>query len=171
MKKRTVRLLACAALLASAAATPALGQHAFGIGARRHCDHDAFEDLPFEDGDWSYAAVYEYSDQSAMWQIVFDWAPYVTGTNSVDQVITPQLNLIFKDRAFRGGIGILGSYIDDEDPDWTDIYYQFLLGLELPLHRRFSVELYAVYAFEAFDELQDFVWGDIEFSGVIKYAF
>ncbi len=48
--------------------------------------------------------------------------------------MTPLLNLIVKDNYFRGGMGVRATYVETGDgSEWIDPYWQFLLGLNLPL--------------------------------------
>jgi hypothetical protein len=163
-----VLVLACS--LTAVAASP----HQFGLGARYHMQHSVFTELPFDEGDMSYALCYEYHSEVAFWQIVADIAPDVTGTSNatseVDYLITPQLNLVFKDRGFVGGIGVLTSYVHDDDPDWLGPYGQFLLGVELPI-KRVRVELLAYYPFEDFGAIEDFDFEDVEYGGFLMFTF
>ena len=145
---------------------------AVGLGVRRHVLHSTFQDLPFEDGDLTYTLGCEYHDQSGYWQLLVGYTPEVGEGDLVDFVITPQLNLIIQDRIFLAGGGILGSYIEskDEGGDWTSVYWQFMLGLEIPIGP-LNLEIMSYYPFEGISELSDFDLGDIEYGGSLKYYF
>lgn len=151
-------------------------ESAFGVGVRSHSLHSVFEELPYDDGDLSYGLAYEYHEGSAYWQLAVDYSTDASRTNTVDTVITPQLNLIFKDRFYRGGLGVLSSYItySGDDPslkdDWTDVYYQFLLGISIPAGS-LAIDVMAAYPFADWGDLGDFEAGDIEVQGWIKYLF
>lgn len=150
----------------------AKGGHEFCLGARQHVDHSTYTELPFNDGDLSYGIAYEYHEGQAYWQIALDYAPDITGTNFVDSVLTPQLNLIFEDRAWRGGLGILTSYIvSDDDDDWTDIYWQFLFGIHLGMSKNIQLDVFAYYPFEGWAEIGEFDGKDIEFGGWLHFPF
>jgi hypothetical protein len=154
-------------------------------GGYIHTDHSVYTDLPYGNGDISYMLAYEYAERLALWQLGVGFAPHVTGTRDEDSaedgaepvgtdlVVTPQLNLLFKDRWFRGGTGILGSYIrnDDGEGDWIGPYWQLLLGLDFELSSSFAVGGNAHYVMKNWDDIVDFKFGDIEYSVLLSYRF
>jgi len=156
---------------------PASAAQAISAGARYHMRHSEYAELPYDDGDLSYLLGYEYHENNAFWQLLVGYAPDITtgdedGTGA-KSVVTPQLNLFFADGNWLGGVGILASYIDTEDSessDWTDVYWQLMLGLQLPLPV-LDVELMAYYPFEKWSTLSEFEAGDIEFGVQIKFKF
>ncbi len=170
-------VVAVTVVLSGMAASSVLAEgQQFGAGVRVHAEHSEFEELPFEDEDLSYGAVYEYHAEDAYWQIACMYAPDPGGrAGIVDYVITPQLNLILKDKIWRGGLGILGSYIEFEDDagdsDWTDVYWQFILGINVPFFFGMNVEAAAYYPFEDWNELSDMDTDDIEYGAWISHAF
>ena len=174
MRERIILfVLAMSLATTSVAKNPAFSSSRISAGGRFHAGHSAFDELPFDDGDVSYALAYEIHEYDAFWQIVLDYAPNISGTNSTtDTVITPQLNLIAKDGVWRGGIGILKSYLRDDDGEsnWTDLYWQFILGLELRLFR-LEIEAHAYYVFEKWGEVDEFDIDELEFGVWMKYAF
>lgn len=157
----------------------------FGVGARYHSQHSEFETLPFGDGDFSYLATLEYSEPVALWQLAMGFAPDVTGSRGpvpdegtteaarTQYVITPQLNLIFKDRMFRGGAGILRSYIRDRDSkgEWTNIYWQTLLGLSFDIGGSASLNTGAHYVFRGWDKIREFSFNDLDYSLLLSFRF
>jgi hypothetical protein len=164
------------AVLALAVANVALAEvtQSFGVGARSHQERTSFSELPFKDGDLSYSAAYEYHDGDAFWQLACDVTPGLdgSGTNAADYAITPQLNLLLKDKMLQGGVGILSTYTHgEEDGDWTDLYWQFILGVSLPLPGSLSVEINAYYVFESWDNIGEFDFGDIEYGAFLNYKF
>jgi hypothetical protein len=165
----SVSVLVLFPLFANAGNSP---NSAVGLGARWHVQHSAFEDLPFEDGDLTYTLGYEYHDKAGYWQLLLGYTPEVGEGDLVDYVITPQLNLIIQDRIFLAGTGILGSYVEskDEGGDWTSVYWQFMLGFEIPLGA-VKLEILAYYPFEGFSDLDEFDFSDIEYGGSLKYYF
>ena len=161
------------ALVTAAWADP----HALTVGVRRQVDHSAFVELPYGDGDLSYLLAYEYHEQAAFWQLGASYTPEVSGTNTtdaaVDSVITPQLNLIFKDKIWRAGLGVLDGYQQAPSGgtnDWTGIYWQFIVGAEVPV-RKFSVGVQAFYTFHRWQDLNEFDAKDIEYGGSLSYHF
>lgn len=159
--------------------------HGLALAGRYHTDHSEYGDLPFGNGDISYLLAYEYAERIALWQLGADFAPDVSGirdsdsaegvTNSVGTkfVVTPQLNLIFKDRMFRGGTGVLTSYIrgDDGEGEWIGPYFQLLLGLSLDLADALSLDGNVHYVLENWDEITHFGFGDLEYSAGLSYWF
>lgn len=167
-------IAACLTLLALlAAARPAVAARAsrFGFALRQHSEEATLEEYPFGD-DVSFCLAYEWEENQAFWQVAVDYAPDVDTTNATDYVITPQINLMLKDKGWRGGIGVLKSMVSDKETgnDWTDLYWQWALGMQIPiLGMRFNVEAY--YLFESFSDLGDFETGNIEYALWFKYAF
>ena len=151
---------------------------AISVGARRHMDHSVFLDLPFGDEDFSYALAYEYHEDIGYWQIAVNYMPDPSGTagtnsaDSIDYVITPQINLIIKDGPWRGGLGALRSYIHDKEKggDWPDLYWQFILGVHLPV-MAVQIDVHAFYVFEDWDMLDEFEFKDVEFGIWLNYTF
>ncbi len=140
-------------------------------GARYHVEHSVFTELPFDSGDLSYTLGWEYHDQNGFWQLLVGYAPEIGGTNGVDYVVTPQLNLLLEDRGWQAGVGALSSYVVTEDEsDWTSIYWQFLLGFTLQLPA-FSIDIMSYYPFESWGKLSDFDAGDIEFGVMVKFFY
>jgi hypothetical protein len=158
-----VLLVSCPAARAQAGA--------FGLGGRYHADHSIFEELPY-DGDMSYGLCYQWHEGGAYWQVALNYAPEVTGTNEADYVITPQLNLVFSDNAWRAGVGALTSYVEYEngDDDWFDVYWQFLLGLQIPFFGM-KVDAQAYYVFEEWNEIEEFEFEDLDYGVWLTFNF
>jgi len=157
--------------------------NAIVIGGRYHAASHVLSQYPF-DKDYSYLLGYEYHDASAYWQLGVGFAPQASSTNAanVDYVVTPQLNLIFKDGVFKGGVGVLVSYLskkDDtknalsnstEDKEWTDFYWQVMLGVGLPVGK-ITLDAFAYYPFKDFDSFDNFKTKDIEYGAWVGYKF
>jgi len=177
MNKRIVFAAACVFLSLQGLA---IAGHALTGGARYHMLHSEYVELPFDEGDLSYLLGYEYHEGSAFWQLLVGYAPDISEGDDgrgigVNSVITPQINLIFEDRNFLGGVGVLASYIEMEDEvdlesDWTDVYWQLMLGYQIPLPA-FQVEIMAYYPYEKWELLSDFDFGDIEYGLQFKRRF
>jgi len=142
-----------------------------GAGLRRHSEHSVAEDLPLDDGDLSSGLCYEIHDRKGYWQLGVTYAPQ-PGTNGIDFVVTPQLNLIVKDKAWRAGVGILDSYVEMEDgeSDWTDVYYQFLTGLHFPIGGM-QLDVTAYYPFTDWGDISDFDFDDLDYGAWLTFSF
>lgn len=143
------------------------------LGARYHVAHKACHTVPFDDGDFSYGVAFEYHEENAFWQLGLNFAPEISGTNTAEFALTPQLNLLFTDRGWRGGLGFLISYVKDEieGGDWSKVYYQFLLGYSFGSGGKYSLDLYAHYVFDSWSELDQFEFQDVEFGLWLSRAF
>ena len=173
-------------------ASPALAQSTsstlLGVGLRHHATPSVFTDYPFEDGDMSYGISYELNDAAGYWQIAVEYAANTAAsrTNSADYVVTPQLNLVIEDNFWRAGVGIAANYIEYEtdavaaseadanteaslENGWSDVYYQFLLGVCLPLGSM-SLDIFAAYPFDDWGALDDFDANDIEIALWLKFS-
>lgn len=179
--------LVVAAILSAPASAQTSNTGSLGFGLRHHTSHSIYTDYPFKEGDLSYGIAYEYNDAAGYWQLAVDYAANTASskTNAADYVVTPQLNLVIRDSFWRIGVGILGNYIEyedhsvdtseaDDDPDndldngWTDVYYQFLAGLSIPLGGM-TLDALAAYPFEDWDELEEFDGNDIEIALWLKF--
>ncbi|MDP6523886.1 MAG: hypothetical protein QGI24_01100 [Kiritimatiellia bacterium] len=171
----TYYMLASLVIMVLVAPLSTKAEHVLGLGLRHHALHSVYEELPYDDGDVSYGFSYEFHEENAYWQLALDYAPELTGTNKVDHALTPQLNLMFKDSFWRAGLGIMSTYMvyeddSDNEDDWTDIYYQFLAGISIPLGS-LSIDIMGGYVFEDWGELDEFDFDDMDVIGWLKYAF
>lgn len=136
-----------------------------GVGVRQHVEHSTLDELPFVDDDLSYGLVYEGHEPHALWQIAVTYTPELDESRLLDYAITPQINLLTKDRQWRTGVGLLQTYVEsDVDSDWTDLYWQLLFGLNLGDQRSFELQIMAHYVFESWSDISDFESSDIEFG-------
>ncbi len=152
--------------------------HALTAGARYHRLHSEYLELPFDNGDISYLLGYEYHEGTAFWQLLVGYAPDISEGKDgrgagINAVITPQINLLFKDRNWLGGVGVLASYVEADESDandWTDVYWQLMFGFQIPLPA-IDIEVMAYYPFEKWNTLRDFDAGDIEYGLLFKFKF
>jgi hypothetical protein len=169
MKTPAILLLLC--LFLGTSVTNVFSESAVSIGARNHVLHSEYAEYPFMDDDLSYTIGYEYHDRAGYWQLLVGYTPEVGDGTAIESIITPQLNLLIQDRAWLAGVGILGSYVETpERTDWTDVYWQVMLGFEIPLPI-FKLELLAYYPFESWRTFSDFDSDDIEYGGSLKFSF
>ncbi len=165
--------------------TPVTARHALSAGARYHTRHMQYVELPYNKGDMSYMLGYEYHEAGGFWQLLIGFTPSVSdGTDGrgigVESVITPQLNLLFEDRNWVAGVGVLSSYInrdnkaviEDEElrDEWTDIYWQLMIGYRMVLPA-LQIELMLYYPFEKWNTLRNFKGEDLEYGLMLKRMF
>ncbi|MDP6491448.1 MAG: hypothetical protein QGH42_05480 [Kiritimatiellia bacterium] len=141
----------------------------WGVGARYHVEHDSEREVPFDDVT-TYGIVYEYHERGTFWQLGLQYGTEIGGVD-VDYVLTPEINLMLTDGAWRGGIGALSTYVKvDDESDWSDVYYQFILGFDMPLGSTI-LSIQANYAFEDFDKLDEFDFDELDWVGYLMYEF
>ena len=101
------------------------------LGVRYHHQQPRFVALPYSDGDLGYGVGYEIQDQNGALQLICGYTPDFKDRKDLDYALSPELNLLAKDGVWQGGLGILKTYVQNEagNDRWTDLYYQFLLGL------------------------------------------
>ncbi|MFH1477550.1 MAG: hypothetical protein ABIH24_08710 [Verrucomicrobiota bacterium] len=153
--------------------------HSLSVGGRYHTENTIFNDLPYGNADLSYGLAYTFAEEHVAIKLGADFSPDVSGTrdaphtNKTDYVITPQANFIVKDRIFRGGVGILTSYIRDDqgEGEWLDPYWQLILGLCLPIYKSLSLEGNVYYVLERFDKITDFRLKELEYGLWLNYNF
>jgi len=153
--------------------------HSLSVDGRYHTENTVFSDLPYDNGDISYGLAYTFAEEYVALKLGADFSPDVSGTrdapntNKTDYVITPQANIIIKDRIFRGGVGILTSYIrDDKGTDaWLDLYWQMMLGLCIPIYKSISLEGNVYYVLERWDKITEFRLKELEYGLWLNYNF
>jgi len=149
-----------------------LGKGTLGIGGQYHNQHSAFDELPFVDEDITYGLAYFTGNRERTMMIAATYGADIGGTNEVDYTITPQLNLLLRDDAWRAGTGVLSTYtkLENGDDDWLDIYFQFILGFSVPVGD-FSLDLHGIYQFEGWDRLDEFEFSDIQYGAWLSRGF
>ena len=173
MKKNKILIIwAVLVLVSMTGNVRAAGRSVLSGGARLHMDNSVSDDIPFGDDDISVLLGYEYHEDAAFWQLAVGYTPDVDSALGVDYVVTPQMNLIIKDNMWRAGFGALWSYVkpDVGKSDWTDVYWQFLLGINLPV-MGLSMDVNAYYPFEDWGDLGDFDFSDVEYGVLFGYQF
>ena len=143
-------------------------------GARFHSANRRISGYPFGNSDITGTVGVEFRDADAYWQLLLDGVDSFAGARHGDaRVFTPQLNLIFKDRAFLGGVGVLRTYVDDgeERQGWTRFYYQYLLGLDLPIGSRFGLTAFAAYPIVRWRDLYQFRSSELEYTVGLSFRF
>ena len=152
---------------------PAAVNYSVSAGGRYHVDSAVLPDLPYAEDDWSSLITFDVHEGAGYWQLGVDIG-YGAGTNdNVSLVLTPQINLLAEDKGFVGGLGILGTYIQDdvEGDHWTDVYYQFSLGYDFPISGGLAFGAMAHYPFADWGDLGDFDTDDLEYSASLRFRF
>lgn len=172
-----IMTLVIATLIASSTAQAAKKSRSgsasrIGVGGEYHREHSAFPELPFLDDDLTYGLSYFNGAGDYVLMLATTYGHNVGGTNGVDYTISPEVNLLFTDRGWRGGTGILSTFIKPEegDSDWLKLYYQFLLGYSFPV-KQFTADIHAIYPFKNIDRLDEFEFSDIQFGAWLSRHF
>lgn len=178
MNKKSNRVRRCvllAGLIWAGHWTTAKGQTSYSVSmaGRYHAENAALPDLPYGDGDWSAMLGLEAREGVAYWQLGVDMAYGAELNSDVSAILTPQLNLLMVDRSIVGGLGILSTYTQDDvlGDNWTDIYYQFSLGFEIPLGKRLKLTALAHDVFADWSKLSEFEFDDLDYSLGVRYLF
>lgn len=173
MKKMLVLLALIALTSPSESHAAAKAIHSAGIGARFYQGHTSFTNQPFGDGDIAYNIGYEYREKGnpCFWQVVLGYAPSLD-SELIDDVFTPELNLMLEEEHFRAGVGILDSFVNYRDisNEWSDLYYHLTVGLKQDLGS-VSIAADALYAFDDWGNLGDFDFADLEYGVWLTYTF
>ena len=148
------------------------GTSSVAAGARFLGKTPAVDDLSFKEGDMAYGLAYQYAESTGCWRLGVNYAPKASGTNDVDYVITPEIALLFSDQIWRGGLGVLRSYVEHKDApsEWTSFYWEFILGVSVPLFGA-QVDVLANYPFDDWSELNKFSFSDVELGVWVGLAF
>lgn len=150
-------------------------QQGLSVQYRQYAAHPEFAERPFDDGNFGYGVAYELRDEMGFWQIGARYTPDAGADEQYDYVVTPFLNIFFRDRLALAGIGILKDYLaetDTTDADWTDLYYNLILGIAVPVGNRLEVQAMAVYDFDDWGRLfKDFAWDEVEFAFSLALLF
>lgn len=130
-----------------------------------------FTGYPFEEGDLSYKLFYEYHEGIGFWQLGLGYTPS-PGNDAIDDVLTPEINLILEDGVCQLGLGAMMSHVNGEvESDWTDVYWQIIAGIEIPLGSRFGLELHGHYLFEQWGDIGDSDKGGPGGSVLLSFSF
>lgn len=166
-------LLLISAWALSAGRSEAQIQPSFFAAGRYHQESATVPDLPYAEGDWSTMVGLELHEGIGYWQLAVDFSDGVGGTNEIGNIITPQLNLMFAENGVAAGFGVLSSYIEDEvnGDDWTDIYFQFNLGFNIPLGDSLGIYAMTHFIFENWDGISDFDFDELEYSAGLSLRF
>lgn len=175
MKKNSITILLASIFTVSVTISAYAGRlkesNQFTAGVRYHTEHAVFDEVPYDDGDLSFLIAYEYHEPSAYWQLALGYAPDASNGDDIDYVFTPEINIIIKDSIWRAGIGILTSYVGDDEEEWSDMYWHLMAGVKLPVFG-FPVQAFTYYTFEDFGEIVDeWEFEDMEYGIMVRLPF
>lgn len=177
-------MLVCAVVISVLSVSPAWARSSYRFGKNQesvtshklsggvtwYTEIPGFTDYPLSDRDMGYNLYYEYHESGGFWQLGASYIPS-PDNDGVKDVLTPEINLLLKDKIYRLGTGALISYVDyGSDTDWTEVYFQFVGGLEIPIGS-FGIELHGRYVFKSFRSITDSQKGGPAYSVLISYTF
>ncbi len=140
------------------------------MGVRLMDEFPGLKDFPVEKDDLAYEMMYEYHEGIGLWQIGAAYIP--DGDDRFDQLITPQVNLIFKDRIYRLGSGVLKTWVKTEDDDaWTDLYWQVIAGLGFTFGDVIGLDISVHYVFENWKDITDTDMAAVDYSARLSLSF
>ena len=142
-----------------------------GAGIRNHVLHSTFDEIPYGDDDISYSVCYESHEAQVYWQFALAYCPDLTGTNTVDTALTPQVSVILKDKFLRGGMGVAMSRLSGDEKDWSDLFWELILGVHIDLSNRLGLDVLGSYRFAEFGDIGDFDVDDVELGGWLTFTF
>ena len=140
------------------------------MGVRLMDEFPGLKDFPVEKDDLAYELFYEYHEGIGLWQIGAAYIP--DGDERFDYLVTPQVNLIFKDRIYRLGSGVLKSCVATEDgEDWTDLYWQVIAGLGFTFGDFIGLDISAHYVFKKWKDIADTDKAAVDYSARLSLSF
>jgi hypothetical protein len=148
--------------------------HAADMAAmvKKHTTNNKFDGRPFGGSDFSYGAFFEFFEGPAGWRLGAMYASGTSGDIEADSVITPEITLLLQDGIWEAGVSILMDYIDDgNSTGWSDHYYQFQLGINLPFGKALSVGAHAFFPFDGFSNVGDFRFSNLDYGATIRFRF
>lgn len=145
--------------------------HRISGGARIHDNLPGVIDVPLEKHDLSYRLMYEYHEGVGYWQMGASWTPS-PDDERFEYVVTPEFNLILKDRIYRLGTGIMKSRVKTDDESfWTVMYWQVIAGIGIPLGDRFELGIFGHYVFKNWRHVTETDEAAIEGSALLSVSF
>lgn len=161
-------------ILALTLGTGAFAQNTAVVAVgKKHVDRSStMGDRPYGEDDISYGAFLEFFDGLGGWRLGASFSDDLSGAEGVDSVITPEIALMAQDGFWETGLSLLRDYVETpEGSDWNSIYYQFYLGINIPLGKHLMIGGGAYYPFDGFSELTDFRTGDLDYAVSLRLRF
>ncbi|WFB35879.1 hypothetical protein P3T73_17135 [Kiritimatiellota bacterium B12222] len=132
----------------------------------------SFPDRPYGKDDMSYGLYLDIFDGMGGWRMGASYAGDLTGPDQANMVITPEITLLGSDKLFVSGVSLMMDYIDsDTGTEWSDLYFQIQLGLNVPLGNRFQAGIHAYFPFTEIQDFGDFDTGELDYGISISCAF
>ena len=153
---------------------PAIAQSgaSWSFGVRQHAAQPDFPDISFGDGDLSYGLAVTAADSSGYWQAALLYTPDIDGIDDFDYALTPQINLMLSEDAWRMGVGGACTYMStDSDSGWGDFFWQLIMGIGVPGLGMVSIEAQAIFIFDEWGNIGDFDVDNLEYAVWIGIPF
>ncbi len=133
---------------------------------------DSFTDRPYGEDDISYGAYLDMFDGIGGWRIGASYATGLSGPGEADSVITPEITLLGAEGVWESGFSVMMDYIDDETgTDWSDIYYQFQLGLSIPVGGTFQLGIHGYFPVSDMGDFLDISFSEIDYGVSLRAKF
>jgi hypothetical protein len=161
MKLKTLLAIIVSAACVSQLSMAGNSARTWGFGLRQHAEQPDFPDISFGD-ELSYGLSLSAIDAGGYWQGALLYTPEIEGA---DYAITPEINLVLTENAWRMGVGGAKTYIStDTDSGWRDFFWQLLVGVGLPGIGAGKLELRAIYMFDEWDNVDNFDVDNLEYA-------
>ncbi len=136
----------------------------WGFGIRQHAEQPDFPDISLGD-EMSYGLSLSAIDAGGYWQAAILYTPEIGSMPDADYAITPEINLMLSENAWRVGIGGARTYVSsDTNGGWRDFFWQALLGFGLPGIGSGTLEARAIYVFDELGNIGDFDTSNLEYA-------
>lgn len=152
---------------------PLFAQNAVSIIGRQYVQReDSFTNRPYGKDDVSYGAYWEVFEGIGGWRLGASYASGLSGPGEADSVITPELTLLGAEGIWESGFSLMIDYIDYEtDTDWSDLYYQFQLGINIPLGKAFQLGANAYFPFSDLGDFKDIDFSELDYGVSLRARF
>jgi len=164
MKRITAFILLLSLVCFSQAALAQKTAKTWGFGIRQHTEQPDYPDISFGD-EVSYGLSLSAIDAGGYWHAALLYTPDFAGVSDADYALTPEVNLILTENAWRVGIGGARTYVSsDTDSGWRDFFWQMSLGIGLPGFGKGTLEARAIYIFDDWGNVGDFETDNLEYA-------
>lgn len=152
---------------------PVFAQKAVSVIARQYVEREkSYLDRPYSKDDMSYGLYFDVFDGIGGWRVGASYASDLTGVGDAKSVITPELTLLGKEGIWDSGFSVMIDYVDTEEgTEWGDIYYQFQLGLIIPLGGRLELGASMFFPFTDLGDFRDIGFNELDLGLLVRAKF
>lgn len=146
--------------------------HQVSVGSRIHLLNEKLESLPLSNGDRSFLLLYDINELgiNGYWQIGAGLTPSPDGTPETNDLVTPQVNILFRDKNFSWGVGVLQSYLRTlRESYWTDLYGQIIIRYLIPVNKTIALDLNGYYVLDDWKRAAKIDYKKLEFGILINF--